>query len=144
MCVYLSLYSCSGFVYPWAMLRSTEIELKTAFVVKVFTWESKRYFCESHLTRYFAPGHESLAIRGRAYSYCRVKHMSTLPHFHDACLALRLHCKVFLCKMCLVAGTNYAAFRFHVKVKKKKKVVCSCSVMMLWCVIYPWTHGCLY
>lgn len=89
------------------------------------------------------PCHESLAIRGRAYSWCRVKCMSTLPHFPDACLALRLHCKVFLCKICLVAGTNYAAFRFHVKVKKKK-VVCSCSVMMLWCVIYPWTHGCLY
>lgn len=111
-----------GFVYPWAMLRSTEIELKTAFVGKVFTWESKRGFCESHLTWYFAPGLESLAIRGRAYSLCRVKRMSTLPHFHDACLALRLHCKVFLCKMCLVAGTNYAAFRFHVKVKKKSSM----------------------
>lgn len=75
VCVFVLVFLL-GFVYPWAMLRSTEIELKTAFVVKVFTWESKRGFCESHLIWYFAPamshwplGEELTADAG--WSACR-------------------------------------------------------------------------
>lgn len=144
LCVCVCPCSLARLCLPMGHAEEHRNWIKNCFCGEGVPLRIKSWLLRESFNLVLCPCHESLAIRGRAYSWCRVKRMSTPLIF----MMLVWHwgyivkCSYAKCVWSL-ARTMLPSVSMS-KWKKKKKIVCSCSVMMLWCVIYPWTHGCLY